>query len=187
MTAREIIDKGHAGLVVLWRLVGLVLHSMPNLAVVCLATSCAFILGNLVSGLPEEGLSMWIEALQDAFLLLAIWAFVALGADRLQCLLLFLLLLKIEAKSAILGLKLRYLLFKCDRLRFERRKLIIRQREALAQNGGRPALGDELIDILKEGHGGKFLRPNVSSQTRPGAARSLSVMLWMGSSFGRGK
>lgn len=160
MNAREIIEKGRAGLVALWRLVGLVLHSMPNLAVVCLATTCAFILGNFVAGLPEEGLRMWIETLQYAFLLLAIWAFVAFGADWLQCLPLFLLLLKIEAKSAILGFKLRYLVFKCDRLRFERRKLIIRQREALAQNGGRAALGDELVDVLKEGHGGNLSLPN---------------------------
>ena len=77
-----------------------------------------------------------------------------------ECPPLLLALFKIKAKTFILSLKLRYLLF-------ERRILLIRQRNALAKYRSRAMLVDEFFESVEQSH---VDTPNVLAQGRPEAA-----------------
>jgi hypothetical protein len=81
---------------------------------------------------------MWIETLQYAFGLLAIWARVAFGvagSDGLQLCL----------QLAIPGLKFRYLSLELAILSIANRKLVAKQREMLSLDGCSAVLFDQSL------------------------------------------
>ena len=61
-------------------------------------------------------------------------------------------LLIIEFKTFVLAQKSRYLLLKQDGLLFDRRMLLVKQRNALTQYRCRAVLVNQLFDAVKKAH-----------------------------------